>query len=479
MLQVQELIFDRKKFNVQKAARWAQQNNFKFDGAIGDDLTIRIPQKEADDTSARQINLVDGVKALVAKADRTITKSQPGGSEVHVPTAGYEKKKKIGKEGDGMMEQNLVRGMDYEMETYAYDADTAIEVAAQNLALDPGFYDDEDAKGLRLDLGCGINRQPGFIGLDLYPHDNGTLIHDLTLGIPFPDGSCECVRLVNMISDFQGDVGDLLMEIHRVLMPGGTFVYCGEHDLGEYPDDMLLISREDKLVKKSLAYKMQMLKIDAATANDSEPASLNERDRLAYESRGEYTMGSPENDMIEKGGPGSGPHGGKGKGKKKPTDNSGGGGKDDHGHGAGGGHSGGSGFDIYGAAADTAEKSAYAKIAKADGEKKIIYCVVLTPNEVDAQDEWMSPEDIERTAHLYLQKSRVVGKNHQALVKAVPVESYISPTDWKCTGPDGDEQLVKKGAWVIAIKILDDAEWNKVLDGEYTGVSIGGFGLRV
>ncbi len=119
------------------------------------------------------------------------------------------------------------------------------------------------------------------------------------------------------------------------------------------------------------------------------------------------------------------------------------------------------------------------KVMKSDAAKQIVYGVVLTPEEIDSQGEWMTPQDIERTAHLYLQKSRVVGSNHAGLVNAVPVESYISPCDFTMDSDVYGKQDVKKGAWVVAMKILDPKEWDKIIEGEYTGFSVGGFGLRV
>lgn len=127
-------------------------------------------------------------------------------------------------------------------------------------------------------------------------------------------------------------------------------------------------------------------------------------------------------------------------------------------------------------------KSAYetqVPIAKADKAKQIIYCVVTAPDEWDTQDDTMTADEIEKTAHKYLIDSRVVGSNHTEAIKAHVVESYIAPIDFEWPGStDYAPQKVKKGSWVIAIWIVDTGEWRKVEDGEYEGVSVGGFGLR-
>jgi 2'-5' RNA ligase len=117
-------------------------------------------------------------------------------------------------------------------------------------------------------------------------------------------------------------------------------------------------------------------------------------------------------------------------------------------------------------------------IRKMDRMKQIVYGVVLTPNEIDDQEDWMTPEDIEDTAHRYLIKSRVVGKNHSHVAGAVPVESFIAPADFYMDGGPYGPQLVKKGAWVLAVKVQDSKEWERVMNGDYQAFSVGGFGAR-
>lgn len=116
-------------------------------------------------------------------------------------------------------------------------------------------------------------------------------------------------------------------------------------------------------------------------------------------------------------------------------------------------------------------------IMKADRAKQIVYCVVIEPDDVDEQGDVMFEDDIEETAHDYMLNSRVVGSDHEQPIEAAPVESYIAPVDFEMEGPFG-VQTVKKGSWVLGLKIFDPKEWSKVEDGSYTGVSIGGFGLR-
>lgn len=107
-----------------------------------------------------------------------------------------------------------------------------------------------------------------------------------------------------------------------------------------------------------------------------------------------------------------------------------------------------------------------------------MYGEVLVPDDVDSQGDYMSAEDIEKAAHSYLENSRVVGSSHTHSVQASPVESYIAPHDFTSSGPYGD-QKIKKGSWILGVKIKDPDEWQKVLNGDYQGFSVGGFGTRV
>ncbi|MBC7340960.1 MAG: hypothetical protein H5U02_00640, partial [Clostridia bacterium] len=118
-------------------------------------------------------------------------------------------------------------------------------------------------------------------------------------------------------------------------------------------------------------------------------------------------------------------------------------------------------------------KEYHAAILKADEERRIVYGVVLEPESVDSQGEVISAEEIEKAAHKFLVKSRVVGDWHRKKAQGEVVESYIAPDDFEMGG-----QKVKKGSWVLAVHITDDELWRKVKEGEYTGYSVGGFAVR-
>lgn len=117
-------------------------------------------------------------------------------------------------------------------------------------------------------------------------------------------------------------------------------------------------------------------------------------------------------------------------------------------------------------------------IRKLNAMKQICYGVVLEPNTIDLQGDIMSKEEIEKTAHDYMENARNVGRRHQGVMDAVPVESYIAPSDIHISdGPYGPT-TIKEGSWVIGIKVRDPDEWRKVENGEYAAFSVGGTGIR-
>lgn len=440
-----------------------------------------------------------------------VLKDSPTGSMVHVPAAGEEQKLKKedeedifkidfdGSEEDFAPYQRLVEGIDWEGSNNGLDEDGAQEAARANLLGNPNHYRDlfaaRDATddtlqkddGLRLDLGSGHAREPGFIGFDLYPQDPGTVVHDLTMGIPVGDATAQAIRLVNSLSYMEGiDPQMLLGEVARSLKEGGQFIYEGPERLSEYPSQLEMTDEAnngDNLdASSNTPWFKQIFKrivTDSATAQDSYPrlgeASYGDLDAIVEGSAlGYYWSDSTSSGQANRsyGYPSQGAAAVLGEPTQEvvPDDI----GKQDQ-----------RGWEesfLQCAGEEMTEKSVLKTIefpiAKADVEKQLVYGVVLTPDEVDSQDDFMTADDIEKAAHSYLVQSRVVGAQHEKpMNKAEVVESYIAPQDMDWDGQYGPQQ-VKKGAWVLGVKINDRKEWQKVLDGEYQGFSVGGYGVR-
>ena len=80
-----------------------------------------------------------------------------------------------------------------------------------------------------LDVGCGINKHPGSIGLDRNPRSRADVIADLDLfPYPFVDNSFDELRAVHVI-EHVSDVMKTMEEFHRLVRPGGTVTIVTPH----------------------------------------------------------------------------------------------------------------------------------------------------------------------------------------------------------------------------------------------------------
>ncbi|MDF2927104.1 MAG: hypothetical protein K0R57_6018 [Paenibacillaceae bacterium] len=68
---------------------------------------------------------------------------------------------------------------------------------------------------MKLELGCGDRKHPGFFGIDSRPLEGVDLVHDLNTGIPLPDNSVEWV-MASRCLPYIHDLSALMNEIHRV-----------------------------------------------------------------------------------------------------------------------------------------------------------------------------------------------------------------------------------------------------------------------
>lgn len=483
--------------------------------------------------------------------------------------------------------QQIVSGTDFEMQMNGIDEETAQDAAFSNLQSDPDFYrkkwaemnasaegvdknvvDPKTGAGICLDLGSGNARETGHLGVDLYPYDSGTLVHDLTLGLPFPDQCAAQIRLINTLDDIDmDDPKPLLAEIQRVLAPGGQFHYEGPDALPDYPgwtDSNDAGETGDGGDTATAPVRQRFTKSaapDPAIADDAEPRigvsqyddlpsdALLAMDALGYywsdaetSGRGNRVYGYPSQGAltVSKGGPGSGPQPGHGGGKTIEEHNANvaqheknlknakakeskermkyikGESKTSERHDAARSatdtahqnlvkahedrvaaikeklgealdhHAGlldkknhvGKGFAVESRDDKTNLTTRLIPIAKISKAKQIVYGIVLSPDEFDDEDDIISADEIEKTAHSFLVNSRVIGGMHEQPMDAALVESYCAPVDFELTDTPYGPQKVKQGTWIIGVRINDKDEWQKVVDGEYQGFSVGGFGLR-
>lgn len=114
------------------------------------------------------------------------------------------------------------------------------------------------------------------------------------------------------------------------------------------------------------------------------------------------------------------------------------------------------------------------KILKSNDEKQIVLGIVLEPNTVDAHGDFMTIEEIERSSYYFMLNSQTVGLNHEEIFEdAKVVESYLAPVDFEING-----KKVKKGTWLMGVKIFDKDKWKMIKDKKFNSFSIGAFGKK-
>ncbi len=134
-------------------------------------------------------------------------------------------------------------------------------------------------------------------------------------------------------------------------------------------------------------------------------------------------------------------------------------------------------------------------ISKADPLKKIVYGVVMDPYgsngaQPDAHNDWMSPAEIEKAAHLFMKGNRTIAMQHGAKANANVVECWVEPylsrdeylkamkgLPHKVARRPFGNDVLHSGSWVLGVE-LGDAEWNAYKDGEITAFSPGALGVR-
>lgn len=80
-----------------------------------------------------------------------------------------------------------------------------------------------------LDVGCGINKLPGSLGIDRNPASRADVICDLDhIPYPFRDSSFDALQAVHVI-EHVGDVMKTMEEFHRLLRPGGEAFLVTPH----------------------------------------------------------------------------------------------------------------------------------------------------------------------------------------------------------------------------------------------------------
>ena len=89
-----------------------------------------------------------------------------------------------------------------------------------------------------LDVGCGVNKVEGAVGLDISPRSHADVIHDLAeVPYPFEDSEFDLV-VSNHVVEHVPDVMAFIAELHRITKPGGRIRLLAPHYTNpDWPND--------------------------------------------------------------------------------------------------------------------------------------------------------------------------------------------------------------------------------------------------
>lgn len=120
-----------------------------------------------------------------------------------------------------------------------------------------------------------------------------------------------------------------------------------------------------------------------------------------------------------------------------------------------------------------AQFSTTGKILKVDESSHYITGIVYEPLVEDAHGNYMTEDEIRKSAYWFAKNSDKVDLQHsfEQVDGVSVVENYVAPSDMTIA-----DQPITKGTWVMTVEVNNPEIWNKVQKGEVTGFSMGGVG---
>jgi hypothetical protein len=112
-----------------------------------------------------------------------------------------------------------------------------------------------------------------------------------------------------------------------------------------------------------------------------------------------------------------------------------------------------------------------------DGEERLVFGVVLIPDQFDRQDDIYSEDEIRKAAFSFMEtyggSLKLMHQGAPLDGKAVVLETYLSKQE-----EQHNTEVFPKGTWFMTSRIVDDGLWGDVKAGKLTGYSIGGTAER-
>jgi hypothetical protein len=114
-----------------------------------------------------------------------------------------------------------------------------------------------------------------------------------------------------------------------------------------------------------------------------------------------------------------------------------------------------------------------------EDEERTVFGIVLEPETVDSQGDIYSEDEVRQTAWRFAERYQHFGLMHRQIVPGIVLlETYLAPVDFEIVDRNGQAQKIKKGTWLLRVRVTDDSIWEAVKDGRLDGFSIGGSAVR-
>lgn len=121
----------------------------------------------------------------------------------------------------------------------------------------------------------------------------------------------------------------------------------------------------------------------------------------------------------------------------------------------------------------TAEFQSFGQIIEKNADEHYVTGIVYEPMTADTDDNYMTEPEIIKAAYWFAENGDSVDLQHsfEKLSTAKVVENWVTKSDSTIGG-----KKIRKGTWVMTVKIADDEIWSAIEKGAITGFSMGGVG---
>jgi len=104
-------------------------------------------------------------------------------------------------------------------------------------------------------------------------------------------------------------------------------------------------------------------------------------------------------------------------------------------------------------------------------DEQVVCGIVYEPDEVDSQGDTTDAEEIRKACFYFMEHGGEIRLNHKgSRIDATVLENYIAPADFVVEG-----RPVKKGSWVMSVRVNDEKIWKGIKDGDFQGFSMAGY----